>query len=222
MQTELYPSYYQVRNGLPSHGGQTIAEGIAVKSIGAIPLEIATRLVDDVVLVSEQSIEAAIHLLIEEESSSPRARAPCRLRRYSISPSGSAGRNVGLVICGGNIDTGLLANVIARVRLCEGRVVRMRVEIMDRPGGSRRRCALDRRKRRQHPRCDASTPLCRRSVQKCGTRHHLRNACARRCRRDSGEAPRCAVHDERVGIDGESGRLRTLETRDWGYKRTLN
>ncbi len=135
VQTELYPSYYQVRNGIPpSHGGQTIAEGIAVKSIGAIPLAIASRLVDDVVLVSEHSIEGAIHLLIEEEKLVAEGAGAVPLAALLDRPERFAGRNVGLVVCGGNIDTGLLANVIARVRLSEGRVVRMRVEIMDRPG----------------------------------------------------------------------------------------
>jgi len=135
VQTELYPSYYQVRHGIPpSHGGQTIAEGIAVKSIGEIPLEIASRLVDDVVLVSEGSIECAIHLLIEEEKLVAEGAGAVPLAALLDAPQCFAGRNVGMVICGGNIDTGLLANVIARVRLHEGRVVRMRVAIMDRPG----------------------------------------------------------------------------------------
>ena len=68
VQTELYPSFCQIRNGLPpARGGQTIAEGIAVKSMGDLPLAIARELVDDVLLVSEQSIERAIHLFIEEE-----------------------------------------------------------------------------------------------------------------------------------------------------------
>jgi len=135
VQTELYPTYYRIVNDLPpEHGGQTIAEGIAVKSIGAIPLAIARELVDDVLLVSEQTLERAVHLLIEEEKLVAEGAGVAPLAAVLDYPDRFAGRKVGLVVGGGNIDTGLLANVIGRVRLREGRVVRMRVEINDKPG----------------------------------------------------------------------------------------
>ena len=135
VQTQLFPSYFEVRHGLPPvHGGQTIAEGIAVKSIGDIPLAIADALVDEVLLVSEGSIERAIHLFIEEEKLVTEGAGGVPLAALLENTERFTGRNVGLIVCGGNIDTGLLANVIARVRLREGRVVRMRVEIDDRPG----------------------------------------------------------------------------------------
>ncbi len=135
VQTQLYPSFYQITHGLPvEHGGQTIAEGIAVKSVGEIPLAIARELVDDVVLVSEQSLERAIHLFIEEEKLVTEGAGAAPLAALIDDLPRFAGRNVGLIVCGGNIDTGLLSNVISRVRLREGRVVRMRVEIDDKPG----------------------------------------------------------------------------------------
>jgi threonine dehydratase len=135
VQTELFPTYYRIVNGLaPVHGGQTLAEGIAVKSIGDIPLAIARELVDDVVLVSETALEQAVHLLIEEEKLVAEGAGAAPLAALLDDRERFAGRNVGLVITGGNIDTGLLANVITRVRLHEGRVVRMRVEILDKPG----------------------------------------------------------------------------------------
>jgi threonine dehydratase len=135
VQTQLYPSFFQIRSGLPPvHGGQTIAEGIAVKSIGEIPLAIANALVDDVVLVSEQSLERAVHLLIEEEKLVSEGAGAAPLAAVLDDPARFAGRNVGLIVGGGNIDTGLLSNVISRVRLREGRVVKMRVEIHDKPG----------------------------------------------------------------------------------------
>ena len=135
VQTQLYPSFYQVMHGLPvEHGGQTVAEGIAVKSVGELPLTIARELVDDVVLVSEQSLERAIHLLIEEEKLVAEGAGAATLAALIDDLPRFAGRNAGLVVSGGNIDTGLLANVISRVRLREGRVVRMRVEIDDKPG----------------------------------------------------------------------------------------
>lgn len=135
VQTERYPSFFQIRNGLPpSCGGQTVAEGIAVKSIGDIPLAIARVYVDDVVLVSEIAIERAIHVLLEEEKLLAEGAGAAGIAALFASPERFAGKRVGIVLCGGNIDTGLLANVIARVRLSDGRVVRMRVEIDDRPG----------------------------------------------------------------------------------------
>jgi threonine dehydratase len=135
VQTQLYPSFYQIANGLPLvHGGQTVAEGIAVKSIGDIPLAIARELVDDVLLVSEQSVERAIFLFLEEEKLVTEGAGAVALAALLDHEDRFRGRNVGLVVCGGNIDLGLLANVIARVRLREGRVVKMRVEINDRPG----------------------------------------------------------------------------------------
>ncbi len=135
VQTTAYPSFHQIRNGLaPVDGGQTVAEGIAVKRIGDVPLAIARELVDDVVVVSDRAIERAIHLFLEEEKLLAEGAAAAALAALLADPARFAGRRVGLVVCGGNIDTGLLANVIARVRLSEGRVVRMRVEINDRPG----------------------------------------------------------------------------------------
>ncbi|GAC1303087.1 MAG: threonine ammonia-lyase [Vulcanimicrobiaceae bacterium] len=135
VQTERYPSFFRIRNGLPpTAGGQTVAEGIAVKAIGEIPLALARRDVDDVVLVSEIAIERAIHVLLEEEKLLAEGAGAAGLAALLSAPERFAGRRVGIVICGGNIDTGLLANVIARVRLSEGRVVKLRVEIDDRPG----------------------------------------------------------------------------------------
>jgi len=135
VQTALYPTYFQISRGLPIvHGGQTVAEGIAVKSIGAVPLAIARELVDDVIVVAEPSIERAIHLLLEEEKLVAEGAGAVPLAAVLDHRERFAGRRVGLVICGGNIDTGLLANVISRVRLSEKRVVRMRVAIQDRPG----------------------------------------------------------------------------------------
>ena len=135
VQTAVYPSYHQIANDLPrTHGGQTVAEGIAVQSIGDIPLAIARALVDDVVIVSERAIERAIHIFLEDEKLLAEGAAAAGLAALLDDPDRFANRRVGLVVCGGNIDTGLLANVISRVRLSEGRVVRLRVEIVDRPG----------------------------------------------------------------------------------------
>lgn len=135
VQTQAYPSLYNILRGLePIHGGQTIAEGIAVKSIGAIPLEIARALIDETALVGEQAIECAIHLLLEEEKILAEGAGAVPIAALLASLEQYEGKSVGIIISGGNIDTGLLANVIMRVRLREGRVVRLRIEINDKPG----------------------------------------------------------------------------------------
>ncbi len=135
VETERYPSLLRAFEGLPpQEGGQTVAEGIAVKSIGAIPLALARELVDGVLLVSEQSIERAIHLLLEEEKLLAEGAGAAPVAALLDQTERFRGRSVGIVVGGGNIDTGLLANIINRARLSEGRVVRMRVEIDDRPG----------------------------------------------------------------------------------------
>jgi len=135
VQTEQYPSLYRALNGLePVTGALTIAEGIAVKSIGAIGLAIAREFVSDVILVSEQAIEFAIHLLLEEEKLLAEGAGAAGVAALLQHEERFRNRTVGIVLCGGNIDTGLLANVIVRHRLREGRVVRMRVTIDDKPG----------------------------------------------------------------------------------------
>jgi len=135
VQTEAYPSLQRALAGLSVvTGPQTIAEGIAVKAIGERPLAIARELVSDVVLVSEPAIERAIHTFLEEEKLLVEGAGAAALAALLAHPERFRGRKVGLIVSGGNIDTGLLANVIERERLHEGRVVRMRVEINDKPG----------------------------------------------------------------------------------------
>ncbi|HTV72798.1 MAG TPA: threonine ammonia-lyase [Candidatus Acidoferrales bacterium] len=135
VQTEFYPSLYRLLHGLPAvDNGQTIAEGIAVKTAGDLPFEIARALVDDVVLVNEATVEKAIHVLLEEEKLLAEGAGAAPLAAVLKDRARFAGRRVGLVISGANIDTGLLSNVIMRVRLRDGRVVRLRVEISDKPG----------------------------------------------------------------------------------------
>jgi threonine dehydratase len=135
VQTEQYPTLYRILAGLPPvHGALTIAEGIAVKSIGAIPLAILREYVPEVILVSEESIEFAIHVLLEDEKLLAEGAGAAGVAALLQHPDRFRNRTVGIVLCGGNIDTGLLANVIVRYRLREGRVVRIRVTIDDKPG----------------------------------------------------------------------------------------
>ncbi|HEV3157899.1 MAG TPA: threonine ammonia-lyase [Candidatus Baltobacteraceae bacterium] len=135
VQTERYPSYYQIRHGGEQRdSGQTIAEGIAVEHVGKLTQLISDRLVDDVLLVGEAGVERAIFALLDEQKLVTEGAGAVGLAAVLAHPARFVGRRVGLVISGGNIDSGLLANCIMRSHVRSGRVVRMRVELYDKPG----------------------------------------------------------------------------------------
>ncbi len=115
-------------------GGDTIAEGIAVRDIGKMPLTIARALVDRVLSVDEVAIERAIALFIEVEKTVAEGAGAAGLAALLAFPQHFTGRKVGLVLCGGNIDTRLLASVLLRGLVRDGRIVRLRLMISDLPG----------------------------------------------------------------------------------------
>jgi threonine dehydratase len=135
VQAELYPSMYNAIRGtqLPMRG-DTLAEGIAVKSPGRITTEIIRALVDDIVLVSEDQIEHALAMLIAIEKTVVEGAGAAGLAAVLAEPSRFAGRNVGLVLTGGNIDTRLIASVLTRELAREGRLTQVALDIVDRPG----------------------------------------------------------------------------------------
>jgi len=135
VETELYPSMYNaLKGGSAPIGGQTIAEGIAVKNVGVRTKDFCAHLVDDVVLVSEEAIERAIALLLSIEKTVVEGAGAAGFAALLAYPQLFAGRKVGLVLCGGNIDPRLLSNVIMRELQREGRILTIAVEIEDRPG----------------------------------------------------------------------------------------
>lgn len=135
VETRLFPSMYNaLKHGNEPIGGRTIAEGIAVKNVGAKATEICGRLLDDVLLVSEESIERAIALLLSIEKTVVEGAGAAGFAAMLQHPEQFAGRKVGLVLCGGNIDPRLLSNVIMRELQREGRILTIAVEIEDRPG----------------------------------------------------------------------------------------
>lgn len=136
VETEAYPSLVRLLTDhtVPETAPETIAEGIAVKTIGEIPQSIARELVDDMVTVSEGEIERAIHCYLETEKLVVEGAGAASLALLLSNPTRFAGKKVALIVSGGNIDTGLLASIIARVRLREHRVHIVRVAIPDQPG----------------------------------------------------------------------------------------
>lgn len=112
----------------------TLAEGIAVKHIGTLNAAIIDHFVDEMLFVNEPVLERAVHVLLEEEKTVVEGAGAAALAAVLAYPERFAGRRVGIVVSGGNIDSGLLASVILRARFQEGRVARVRVQIVDSPG----------------------------------------------------------------------------------------
>jgi threonine dehydratase len=117
-----------------SVGGSTIAEGIAVRDVGELPVSILRALGVEVLLVPEAAIEQAIALLAEGAKLVAEGAGAAALAAVLHYPDRFAGRRVGLPICGGNIDARILANTLLRNLLRDGRLVRLIMEMPDRPG----------------------------------------------------------------------------------------
>jgi len=112
----------------------TLADGIAVRQVGALTLEAAKRYVDDVVTVSEEELANAILLLLEIEKTVVEGAGAAPLAALLNRPLGLAGASVVLVLSGGNIDVTMLSRIIDRGLVKDGRLVRLRVMLRDRPG----------------------------------------------------------------------------------------
>jgi threonine dehydratase len=135
VEAELYPSMKNVVEG--EHGaigGDTLAEGIAVKEPGQLTRKIIAELVDRIDLVSERDIEHAVAMLVNIEKSVVEGAGAAGLAAILAQPERFRGRKVGTTLCGGNIDTHLLANVLVRELVRCGRIARLRIAAQDRPG----------------------------------------------------------------------------------------
>jgi threonine dehydratase len=135
VETTSFSALHQLLAGEPvTAGGDTIAEGIAVRDIGETPLAIAKALLDQVLTVDEVAIERAIALFLEVEKTVAEGAGAASLAALLSHPQHFIGRKVGLVLSGGNIDTRLLASVLLRGLVRDGRIVRLRLMIGDLPG----------------------------------------------------------------------------------------
>ncbi len=135
VQARLYPSMYGHFKGeqLPC-GGDTLAEGIAVYEPGHFTREIISQVVDDILLVEEPHLEEAVSLLLQIEKTVVEGAGAAGLAAILAHRERFQGKKVGLVLCGGNIDTRLLANVLLRDLARSGRLARLRINLQDRPG----------------------------------------------------------------------------------------
>jgi threonine dehydratase len=135
VEVEFYPAMAQRLAGKPVQvGGPTIAEGIAVRDVGETPLAILKRLGVEVLVVPERAVEQAIVLLAEGAKVLAEGAGAAGLAAILAFPERFAGKTVGTIVCGGNIDPRILANVLLRELLRDGRILRLHLDIPDRPG----------------------------------------------------------------------------------------
>jgi len=120
----------------------TIADGIAVRQVGERTLELVERHVDEIVTVSEEELANAILLLLEIEKTVVEGAGAAPLAALVNRPLGLSGRKVAIVLSGGNIDVTMLARIIERGLVKDGRLVRLGVLLRDRPGALSRLTAL--------------------------------------------------------------------------------
>jgi threonine dehydratase len=135
VEAAMYPSFTAKMRGVTAAlGGQTIAEGIAVKQVGELSYGVARPLIEDVFLIEEAFLERAVALYCNVEKTVAEGAGAASLAALLARPDVFRGRNCGLVLCGGNIDTRLLASVLTRELVRERRIASVRIIGDDRPG----------------------------------------------------------------------------------------
>jgi threonine dehydratase len=145
VQPTMYPSMYRLMHGEdpgPPAEAATLAEGIAVKEPGRLTRRIVEALVSDILLVDESMLENAVETLLEHQKLVAEGAGAAGLAAVLASSERFAGRRVGIVVTGGNIDARLLASILMRGLVREGRLVRLRSELPDLPGALSRISAV--------------------------------------------------------------------------------
>ncbi len=131
----LYPSMANAVTGASRPiGGPTLAEGIAVKNVGELTRPIVQALVSDILLVEEAHLEQAVNAFLTLQKTMAEGAGAAGLAALLAQPGRFAGRKVGLILCGGNIDPRILASIMVRELEREHRIVSFRLTIPDRPG----------------------------------------------------------------------------------------
>jgi threonine dehydratase len=134
-ESALYPSVWNALTGanLPI-GGPTLAEGIAVKNVGKLTLPVIRDLVGEIVLVDEALLERAVNAYLTLQKVMAEGAGAAGLAAMLAKPERFAGKKVGLILCGGNIDPRILASIMVRELERDARIVSFRLTTVDRPG----------------------------------------------------------------------------------------
>ena len=143
VEAELFPSMHSALTGndLPL-GGDTLAEGIAVKEPGTFTRAIIKERVDEILLVGEPDLERSVALLLQIEKTVVEGAGAAGLAAVLSNKEKFAGKKIGLPLCGGNIDSRLLATVLLRDLAREGRLARLRIALKDQPGSLHKLASL--------------------------------------------------------------------------------
>lgn len=135
VEAELWPTMTDMVAGDDIRGGgETLAEGIAVKKPGALTMPVVRDLVDEIVLVNEVIIEHAVGVMVEQQRLVTEGAGAAGVAALLQYPEKVKGHKCGVVICGGNIDPRLLSAVLTRNMARDGRIARLRIDITDEPG----------------------------------------------------------------------------------------
>ncbi|MDZ7629514.1 MAG: threonine ammonia-lyase [Parvularculaceae bacterium] len=135
VEAELFPSMKNALDGMHrAIGGNTLAEGIAVRQAGRLTREIVRGRVSEIILVDERLLERSLSMLMNEQKLLVEGAGAAGLAAILKEPARFAGKTVGLVLCGGNIDARLLSMILMRDLARAGRLARLRVELLDMPG----------------------------------------------------------------------------------------
>lgn len=135
VEAALYPSFRNaIRGENQPIGGATLAEGIAVKTVGQLPLPIVRDLVSDIIAVEEPVIERAVNAYATLQRTMAEGAGAAGLAAMMAQPERFEGKRVGLVLCGGNIDARILASVMVRELERDDRITSFRITSNDRPG----------------------------------------------------------------------------------------
>jgi len=135
VQSDLFPSFANLYHGTDRPiGGFTLAEGIAVREPGELTREILSDILDDVLVADERQIERALNLFISHLRVLPEGAGAVGLAGILAAPERFAGKHVGLVLTGGNVDTRLLSSLLLRDLARSRRLARLRIELVDVPG----------------------------------------------------------------------------------------
>ena len=135
VQTEKFPSMYNVLHKKSLNiSGDTLADGIAVKMPGKITSEVIKDTVDSILLIDEFDLEKAISSLFENERVVAEGAGAAGVAAIIKNKDIFSGKRIGTVICGGNIDARLFASILNRKLLMDGRMTKVRIDIIDEPG----------------------------------------------------------------------------------------